>query len=932
MERVSQATIDNTKAGIVSVIERYLPLERRGKDYFGLCPFHEEKSPSFTVNPVKEFFHCFGCGAGGDAVDFVQKYEGIGFREAVRRIAGQLPEGEAGRPARERLKAQREPEWEQLVPADTEAAPMSTINRQIDGKWHKIQAAQRWSYFTADGQLVGYVCRFNLPDGSKETIPQSLCVNRSTGEVQWRWQAFAKPRLLYGLQKLSQHPSAQVLVVEGEKTADAAQKRFEAAGIGQDRLVVVSWPGGVNAVQHADWSPLAGRAVALWPDADMPGMAAAVGIGDLLLPSAKMVKLIVPPLGVEKGWDLADELPAGFDLLAHVKTAVVLDSDDGSIAISEFKKRHPSPPQPAAAEATQETQEDAAPEQPAEPTKPTLPADEHADDLISNGYFTILGYDYDEYFFFQFEKRQVLKLRKGDFSDTGLIELAPINWWEEYFPTEKGGINKKAAVNWIFRTANSRGIYDPTRVRGRGAWIDKGRAVFHHGPYLTVDGVKTDITRIKSAYVYPMARSMPDPSDQPLTDEEGRKLVAVASKVRWTMPASAALMAGFTMLAPICGALQWRPHIWITGAPGSGKSTVQNKFCGALLRDMSLYSQGDSTEAGIRQELKADAIPVLIDEAESNNERDRQRIEGLIGLIRKTSTDSQAKTYKGTVSGDGQQFHIRSMFCLASINVNMPTKADVDRLTKLVIKSPDNRNPTASEAYWRELESELNAIDADTTLPSRLLARGLQLLPTILENIKVFRRVAAVQFGTQRDGDQFGTLLAGCWSLTNSTVVTDDEAKALIDQYDFKEHVEDHDQDDAMRALEAILAAKLRVHALGEFSVFELIRDASPEYAQGIVSGDVADATLRRHGIRAEFAAGELWFGTGVSSLKHLVEHMPFVTDLRGQLLRVPGASRLPSVKKFNGVDSKCVALPLKPILAGDSAPQTTFDTDDIPF
>lgn len=72
---------------IVSVVSDYVTLKKSGRNYFGLCPFHSEKSPSFSVNAEKQIFHCFGCGAGGSAFAFVQKIEGIGFPEAVRSLA-----------------------------------------------------------------------------------------------------------------------------------------------------------------------------------------------------------------------------------------------------------------------------------------------------------------------------------------------------------------------------------------------------------------------------------------------------------------------------------------------------------------------------------------------------------------------------------------------------------------------------------------------------------------------------------------------------------------------------------------------------------------------------------------------------------------------------------------------------------------------------
>ena len=86
---ISSATREQIRAAsdIVDVIGSYIPLKRAGGNFVGLCPFHKEKTPSFNVNPHKQFFHCFGCGKGGDVFTFVEQYESIDFVEAVKRLA-----------------------------------------------------------------------------------------------------------------------------------------------------------------------------------------------------------------------------------------------------------------------------------------------------------------------------------------------------------------------------------------------------------------------------------------------------------------------------------------------------------------------------------------------------------------------------------------------------------------------------------------------------------------------------------------------------------------------------------------------------------------------------------------------------------------------------------------------------------------------------
>ena len=89
MSKIPQNIIDQVRdtAEIYEIVSEYVDLKQRGNNFFGLCPFHDEKTPSFSVSPEKEIFHCFGCGAGGNAITFLMDYEKISFIEAIGKIA-----------------------------------------------------------------------------------------------------------------------------------------------------------------------------------------------------------------------------------------------------------------------------------------------------------------------------------------------------------------------------------------------------------------------------------------------------------------------------------------------------------------------------------------------------------------------------------------------------------------------------------------------------------------------------------------------------------------------------------------------------------------------------------------------------------------------------------------------------------------------------
>ncbi len=105
--RYSEEVIEEVrmKNDIVDVISGYVKLQKKGSNYFGLCPFHNEKSPSFSVSPAKQMYYCFGCGAGGNVLTFIMEYENYSFSEALKVLADRsgvkLPVAEYSKEARE---------------------------------------------------------------------------------------------------------------------------------------------------------------------------------------------------------------------------------------------------------------------------------------------------------------------------------------------------------------------------------------------------------------------------------------------------------------------------------------------------------------------------------------------------------------------------------------------------------------------------------------------------------------------------------------------------------------------------------------------------------------------------------------------------------------------------------------------------------------
>ena len=297
-------------------VAKHVKLTRNGKEFKGLCPFHAESTPSFTVSDEKQFYHCFGCGAGGDVIKFVQAMHNVEFREACKIITGDEP---AGPPNPERRESIVVDDYAGLEPAKPTGAVWKAgvrTPRLYNPKKKKGEKGEFThytpsivsTYRAADGSFLGYVLRVDFEDGSK-ILPTIRYARLPDGTESWTHWTFTEPRPLYGLDLLAKaDPAAQVFICEGEKATDACRRLLG--------VTAVTWPGGTNAVDKADWTPLRGRNVVIWPDADAPGWKAAQEIAPTLAGIGCTVKVIDTREGMAKGWDAADADAEGMDRAA----------------------------------------------------------------------------------------------------------------------------------------------------------------------------------------------------------------------------------------------------------------------------------------------------------------------------------------------------------------------------------------------------------------------------------------------------------------------------------------------------------------------------------------------------------------------------------------------------------------------------------------
>jgi putative DNA primase/helicase len=697
---------------------------------------------------------------------------------------------------------------------------------------------------------------------------------------RWEWKAPPSPRPLLNLDQLRAR-TGTVLVVEGEKAADAAANLYPKA-------VVTTWPSGCKAIDKADWSPLTGRRIILWPDADAVGQQAMDRLAQLLLRlPVDRVQMVSTPPDAPDGWDLADATWSDDEAAAYVKANISSPLELDLEPIGQLLVE----PEP-------------------EP-EPKLP------DLDANDHFTCLGFDGDAYYYRPHNTGQVVRLTRAAHTSTNLASLAGLNYWRQLCPNERGGIDWTQAAATLFAISAERGVYNPDRIRGRGAWWDNKRTILHLGDQLLVDGKRHPVLKpFDSSYLYHRMPELDGPGQEsPLTDAEALILCEIAERFHWEVPASGMLLAGWVTLAPICGALPWRPHVWLTAAAGSGKSAILDRFVAPLLADMGLIVAGNTTEAGLRQTLRCDALPVVFDEAESNERADQVRMQNILSLARVASSESHATLIKGSPGGDVTRFNIRSMFLMSSIATALKQGADRSRFAQLTLRSPNELPKDERTKHWDLLDRDLDKhISSD--IARRLIARTVNLIPTIRASVRVFTRVAAERFDSQRLGDQYGTLLAGAWSLMSSQVATDDEARALIDQNNWEPYSQTTEVPDEQRCLQRILQYQVRVETDEKTltrTLGELVEIAAHHRSDRDVETRQAKDTLERYGLRVETDDQTLFVSNTAEAVATILRDTQWSHSWGTLLSRLKGASKAgPTRFRGCGAVSRAVALQIK--------------------
>jgi putative DNA primase/helicase len=588
--------------------------------------------------------------------------------------------------------------------------------------------------------------------------------------------------------------------------------------------------------------------------------------------------MVVPPIDAEAGWDAADAtLEQMRELIDHAesRTSIARDPDPES-----------------------------------DPIQP---------DRIADLPFRLLGADGELFYYMPDKSQQIVGLAASAHSKNNLMRLAPLQSWEIVFPGNSQGTNWDAAINALIQRSQSMPMFDSRRIRGRGCWIDGEDVVYHAGDRLIINGASVAIPKYNSSRraIYHGALRIDTETEEVASNAESAKLIDLCEMLSWERPLYGKLLAGWLALAPIGGALRWRPHLWVTGPSGSGKSWIVSNIIQALVGDAALHVQGATSEAGIRGMLGSDSLPVVFDEAESEDKASQTRFESILTLARQSSTETGAGIVKGTAQGGSVTYLIRSAFLFASIGVAAVKKSDVSRISILQLRKNLGRN--AAEHFDKVVATWKSTVSNDRYC-SKFRARCIKNAKIIRENCEIFARVAVDFTGDKRSADQIGALLAGAYSLTTSKVVSDAIALEFMQRQDWSGFKSEDVDNDENQCLAHLAASSIRFDVAGANyarTISEVIADIQSDPLSDDDAGtmmrrkDRMDA-LQRHGIRFCPESRGIYVANNHPALEQIFSATAWgASKWKHQLERVTGAKRMGVMAFGSQIRQRCVWIPI---------------------
>jgi putative DNA primase/helicase len=701
-------------------------------------------------------------------------------------------------------------------------------------QWGKFIKA--WKWYNEKGEWIFCTARYENESG-KNIIPFHYKNDKwKTGQL------LSNNRPLMDIHKILKSEK-EILLVEGEKCYDAAK-------ILKDEFDITTWSGATGGIAKTDWKPLKEKIVYYWYDNDDPGRKTIKFLKN------KLNKLILvhPPGEKEKGWDIADAINEKWDvntLFAFIKQYEEIENTKEHKTIENIEWP-----------------------------------------------FKILGPGSNYYFFLHGENGMIFKVKQGSLSNSHLQHLAPLDFWRDYFgyETKRGvSIAWQNAQDILIRECNMKNPFDHNKVRGRGIWQSGKKLVIHTGKKLITYDKEIDIRDYSpNGHIYEKTIELKlNIQNLKINEFEISNIKSCIEKLSITNEIEKLYLIGWCVLAPFGGALNWRPHIWLTGPAGSGKTAIIQMIILKILGDFCLYAEGEGTTgAGIVQNLKNDSFAILHDEVDKS-QKTKEELRFELGIAR-SSSSSQGKMMKGTADQTGKRYTFHSMFCFSSINHLLEKKSDRSRFSLISLM----RN---EKIDWKNYRKEIQETFNDRNC-EKIRSRVFFNWEYFKKNITKFSDICGVYCGDQRLGDQIGTLLAGALTFYELKIFTENEINKICDKY-IQEIENDNDLTDELELLLKIFTTKIKYLGYNEkyedTTLLNLLQRAAGKNIDN-TPDKKAILELMKYGIKYDFMKNKVYIAYNYEWLKNILMNTMWHNNYGAILKRLSFAGKRTEVVHFS--------------------------------
>ena len=815
-----------------------------------LCPFHDDHHPSMHISPElgkggRGLYHCHTCGEGGDAVKWLVKRRDMTTADALRYL--DVPRDEqVGAP---------EP--------TKQAKPLVALPKFF---------TSRHEYRNADDQPHQLVFRFDNKSGKK------YAQYRAAPHTKIGWEK-GKPDnlLLYRLPQIIAQPNRPVLIVEGELCVETLEQLSGWASL------ATTWPGGCGGfkkttggfgdsapVECVDLTVLEGRRVVLWPDNDAQGVAAMATL-------AKRLKNIASPQLIY----LPKKLNKKFDVGFAIKE-MNWDKEKISVFVGKYKR--------------------VVDEQPSglpEPSEEDV-ANIASKSVESNGQFTVLGYFDESVVILIHSTGEVIRRKYTALSQSMvLFSIATKAFWLHAFEANSVSQTIRESIGAeLIRVARERGMFDNSKESGRGVHSTDDGDVLHLGDRLMfaqrdtafslIDGPKPTVWRVEPAFKIAKYNGFREPL---------RDLCEALLEYRFKAIQDAAAFVGWMIAAPVAGALDYRPHVWISGDKDVGKTWLINQIIHKMMDGWLIHILAGTTPAGLRRELRFGTRPVLFDESEARGKVGQILAEEVAALMR-VSTSGEGAIIMASEGSHGVVFtRPRASFMLSSMTQPRLDNATASRIS--VIRMSMEGVPN-----WPEVREAITlAMKKHRTIFAGILHSIGEIRAAIEKATAVI--VDENEGQSNRDSQQRGALIgAMCWGMCNTPSEIKDYAREISDQFRAPRSLTESGS-----LLDEILAARVRTNSqvnpnmtIDAMVAEDAAADKKSERSWGVVLG--------QYGMRV--SSKEFLVSPNSPALRGLLRGTAYASsELSAILMRHEGARLVARAQIGNRQFRNVIAIPL---------------------